>query len=91
MARHKHLYERTIGAFQGKPDVNGTVQIINGAAGNNEGVEKGNGIGGLVVAKNYASQGFGELALVNASYLRWRYFISSHPTDAVDEVFLPAK
>ena len=37
---HKHFYERSAPAFAGKVDAaGGMVQVVNGAAGNNEGVE----------------------------------------------------
>ena len=86
---HKHFYERTARAFKGKADPNGTVHIINGAAGNNEGVEKGHAAAkhDLVVASDYVSQGYGELSQLNATALRWRY-ISSADGSVVDEVML---
>ncbi len=47
---HRHYYERTvpIGA-DASASPNGTITLINGAAGNVEGLEKGNGVGGQVV------------------------------------------
>jgi len=86
---HKHFYERTRAAYAGKPDdMRGTVQIINGAAGNNEGLQKGGGVGsGLVVAANYNTTGYGELSVLNATALRWRY-LSSSDGSVLDEVVL---
>eukprot|EP00756_Hemistasia_phaeocysticola_P020715 Hpha_TRINITY_DN15735_c0_g1::TRINITY_DN15735_c0_g1_i1::g.41931::m.41931 len=81
---HKHFYERVEAAYEGKANANGTAQIINGAAGNNEGVDKGKGNGGLVVASNYQTQGYGELAYSNRS-LTWRYVLSNTGA-VVDEV-----
>jgi acid phosphatase type 7 len=77
---HKHFYERTVSAFNGKRnDANGTVQIINGAAGNNEGIEAGHGPKGLVVAANYVDEGFGTLQLLeNSTVLRWQYHLASN-------------
>ena len=89
---HKHFYERTASASNGKENnVNGTVQIINGAAGNNEGVERGHGPKGLVVAANYADEGFGSLQLVNnGTVLRWQYHLATNGS-AVDQVDLTTR
>lgn len=84
---HKHYYERTVAAFKGKADPSGTVTIINGAAGNNEGVEKGNGVGGLTAAVSYTAEGFGELTQLNATALRWQYMLSEDGS-VVDELVL---
>jgi len=76
---HKHYYERIKPAFGGKAISGGTVQIVNGAAGNNEGLDKGKGVGsmgGLIVAANYVDAGFGEFEQVNATRLEWRYVLS---------------
>jgi len=89
---HKHFYERTRAAYAGKPDdMRGAVHIINGAAGNNEGLQKGGGIGsGLVVAANYNTTGYGELSVLNATALQWRYLRSSDGL-VLDEVILPKR
>lgn len=87
MCGHKHYYERTVPAFKGKADPSGTVTIINGAAGNNEGVEKGRGIGGLTAAVGYKAEGFGELTQLNATALRWRYMLSADGS-VIDELIL---
>ena len=93
---HKHYYERIAPAFEGKADPDGTVQVINGAAGNNEGVDKGKGNGGLVVASNYVSNGFCELSAesndlnVSNVVLRLRYVLSTNGT-VFDEIALPSR
>ena len=99
---HKHFYERTKPAFDEKEDqARGIVHVTNGAAGNNEGVQKkGHGKAhGLIVAGQYAKAGtgFGELAVVssNASevggaVLRWRYRLSRDGS-VVDEMTLPPR
>ena len=86
---HKHFYERSAPAFAGKVDAaGGMVQVVNGAAGNNEGVEKGKGVGhGLIVAANYEDQGYGELATLNTTALRWQYILSKDGS-VFDEVVL---
>lgn len=87
---HKHFYERAKAAYAGKVDeARGIVQIVNGAAGNNEGVERGFG-GGLIVASNYATTGYGELSVLNATSLRWRYLLSSDGSVS-DELILHAR
>lgn len=92
LCAHKHYYERAQAAFQGKPDeTRGIVQIVNGAAGNNEGIDKGKGAGsGLIVAANYESQGFGELSVLNSTAMRWRYYQSSDGSVS-DELILFAR
>jgi len=85
---HKHYYERTQAAYNGKADANGMVQIINGAAGQNEGIDQGGGVGqGLVVAANYNETGYGELSVLNSTSLRWRYLLSAGG-EVFDEVVL---
>ena len=75
---HKHYYERAERAFQDKPDPNGTIQIINGAAGNNEDIQKGKGNVDLIVASNYETQGFGELTYDSQTKsLTWSYLLSN--------------
>lgn len=96
LTAHKHYYERCVPAFEGKADPNGTIQVINGAAGNNEGVDKGKGNGGLIVASNYASQGFCELSVestngdISSVVLRLRYVLSTDGS-VFDEVALPSR
>ena len=41
---HKHYYERTAAVFAGATDPNGTVHVVNGAAGNNEGIDASGGV-----------------------------------------------
>ena len=76
---HKHFYERTVPAFAGRPTANGTVHVVNGAAGNNEGLQPGHAPGKskLIVASDYTTTGYGELSLLNATALRWRYLRSA--------------
>lgn len=91
MCGHKHYYERVARASGGKANaVNGTTMIITGAAGNNEGLDEGKGVGGLIVAANYKDEGFGLLDLINATALRWRY-ISSASGALVDEAIFASR
>ena len=99
---HKHFYERTKMVSNGKVDlINGIIHLTNGAAGNNEGVQKkGSGNKELIEAGQYeeAGTGFGELATVVdqrngggvGMVLRWRYRLSKDGS-VVDELILPAK
>jgi 3',5'-cyclic AMP phosphodiesterase CpdA len=89
---HKHYYERTVPAYRGeRDDRDGTVTVINGAAGNNEGIEKkGKGSDALIVAANYAEEGFGVLDLQNATALRFRYILSASG-DVADEFTLNSR
>jgi hypothetical protein len=79
--------------FDGKPDEAGPLHIISGAAGNNEGLDKGKGVGGLIVASDYAHKGYGELS-VDASesppMLHWRYLLSE-TGEVVDNVSIPVR
>jgi hypothetical protein len=87
---HKHLYERTVSAFDGeRNDNDGTVQVINGAAGNNEGLQSGKGVGGLIVSANYEDHGFGSIEVIG-DRLRWRYWLSE-TGDVYDEFFLESR
>ena len=44
-------------------------------------------MGGLTVAANYNSTGFGELTVMNLTVLRWRYFLGNGNDGVVaDEV-----
>ena len=65
LAGHQHYYERTARAHAGVPTPNGTMHVINGAAGCNEGLDAGKGVGGLIVAASYrdAGTGYGELSV----------------------------
>lgn len=76
---HKHYYERLAASFDRKATTNGTVQIVNGAAGNNEGVDKGKGVGkaDLLLSANYKDHGYGELEVANGT-MTWRYILSSN-------------
>ena len=99
---HKHYYERTPKVVRGVPDPRGTMHIINGAAGCNEGHDHGTGVGGLIVAANYTEMGFGVLSLSSSSTassstsrasppaLRWRYYLSA-THQLYDEVSLPPR
>jgi 3',5'-cyclic AMP phosphodiesterase CpdA len=88
---HKHYYERIIAATAGVANAaNGTVTIINGAAGNNENLDTGKGVGGLVAAANYVAHGFGVLERLNETALRWRYELSESG-EVVDELVLRAR
>ena len=42
-----------------RDDKYGTVHVINGAAGNNEGLVVWKGVGGLIASANYKEHGFG--------------------------------
>jgi hypothetical protein len=85
VAGHKHYYERC-------GEVKGTVQIVNGAAGNNEGVQgAGKGSKDGIVASNYEDTGFGELAGGGEDgVLRWRYVLSG-TGEVYDEVVLKSR
>ena len=75
---HKHYYERAKRAYKDKPDPSGTIQIISGAAGNNEDIQKGKGNVDLIVASNYETQGFGELEYdAKTDSLTWNYILSN--------------
>ena len=98
---HKHFYERTKKIVDGKVDlIKGIVYVTNGAAGNNEGVQKkGNGNKDLIETGQYAASGtgFGELATMEGGdgsgggmVLRWRYRLSKDGS-VVDELILPAR
>jgi hypothetical protein len=92
---HKHYYERTVAVRGGKADANGTVHVINGAAGNNEGVDKGKGVGGLIAAVEYKHHGYGLLDTTQAAadgspQLRWRYILSDDRS-VHDEIVLSAR
>ena len=70
-------------------DNDGTVQVINGAAGNNEGLQSGKGVGGLIVSANYKDHGFGSIEVIG-DRLRWRYWLSE-TGDVYDEFFLESR
>jgi len=89
---HKHYYERFSASFEGKEDLdNGTVQIVNGAAGNNENLDQGKGVdeAKLLQSANYRDHGYGELQ-VSGSTMRWQYILSSDGS-VFDEVLFPSK
>jgi len=89
---HKHYYERFSASFEGKEDLdNGTVQIINGAAGNNENLDQGKGVdeAKLLQSANYRDHGYGELQ-VSGSTMRWQYILSSDGS-VFDEILFPSK
>jgi len=76
--------------YNGKAAANGTHHIINGAAGNNEGLESGEGPGhGLTVAAKYNETGYGELSQIDAYRLRWRYILTGSGA-VFDELVLTA-
>ena len=85
LAGHKHYYERC-------EEVKGTVQIVNGAAGNNEGVQgAGKGSKDGIVASNYKDTGFGELVGGGENgVLRWRYILSG-TGEVYDEVVIRSR
>merc|ERR1711874_679971 len=85
----KHYYERARAAYAGKADdARGIVQIVNGAAGNSEGFNTGKGVGsGLIVAANYNTTGYCELAVLNSTSMRWRY-MKSIDGSVLDELVL---
>ena len=89
---HKHYYERVLAANGGKMTPGATIQIINGAAGNNEGLDRGEGVGsvgGLIAAANYENAGFGELEQ-SSTHLEWRYVLSKDGS-VFDRLIIPAK
>lgn len=89
---HQHFYERTEPAYRGEVDrQRGTVQIINGAGGSSEGMQKrGWGLGRLTSAGNYQTEGFGVLTLLNETTLHWTYVLSTDGT-VFDELFLHSR
>ena len=89
-------YERNLPAYKGHGDPLGTITIVNGAAGNNEGVEHDHipFAGKFVARSNYKDTGYGELSVLNATMMRWQYLVTSENAgdDPVyDEVFIPAR
>ena len=96
IAGHKHYFERTGRIFAGARDANGTMHIVNGAAGNNEGLDPvGAFESKLIVNGEYSHTGFGELELTAATAtqparLTWRYRLSANRS-VVDEVLVPRR
>ena len=93
----KHFYERNSPAYNGRKDSLATMTIVNGAAGNNEGIEHDHipFAGRFVVASNYKDTGYGELSVLNATMMRWQYLVTTSEKDGgdpvYDEVFIPAR
>jgi len=84
LGAHKHYYERTRPVYAGTLNASGTVHVVNGAAGNNEGVDHGTGVSDVVISANYADAGYGVLALEYGASgepgLRWSYRLSKNGT-----------
>jgi len=96
-AGHVHSYERTwpltsggVVSQRNYDNAPGYVAIINGAAGNVEGLTTGATPAAYSALLDQSDFGYGALSVSNSTYMRWQYFRS---TDAslVDDVWINKK